>query len=518
MRKRRESLDELKDRFRGKVVNKRYRIDEFIDAGGMSYVFKGTHLALDCDIAIKFLQKEHANNEGVLTRFQRESMALARIRHPNVVTVYDQGVWRMQEKWHFFVMEYLEGKTLVDIIDDPDIEYLELEAACSIVAQVLRALQAIHGCKDEKLGDVVHRDLKPGNIKLIGEGYPFMVKVLDMGIAHFGSGEFSLSSVTYHGRVFGTPHFMAPEQARADHDAVNRTTDIYATGAILFNILTKRQPYEDVAKTMAEVLTAQIKESPPKPSDFRGGLPPEIDAIVQKAMAKEQKDRFQSADEMREALGDLARKYLRPGFNLTGPSLKSKARSSDALTKEFSMEPKVDERGPTLLSNPGLPPAKRPSGKKRFPRWRVGILFLVLGVLTVTFLYMRHIESRLPKPDSRASQSDGSSEAEEAKVDQKVVVSEDAVISVPEEPPVVSDAEKAQVSLVTESDLSPTAKMVWDSIEKGRCSRKNMAAAEKTVANYPGFAQGHKWLGKCYRKRGKSAQAFKHEQLYEQLR
>ncbi|MBU0648573.1 serine/threonine protein kinase [Patescibacteria group bacterium] len=524
-RQRVESLDEIVDRLCDKVIDDRYKVNEFIAAGGMSYVFKGTHLALDCDIAIKFLQKEQAVHEAILTRFERESLALARIRHPNVVTVHDRGVWHNEyalegngsaehEDWHFFVMEYLGGKTLEDLLDDPDMEHFSVEGACSIVSQVLRGVQAIHSCRDEKLGDVVHRDLKPGNIKVVGQGFPLTVKILDMGVAHFGSGELSLSSVTFADRIFGTPHFMAPEQARGDNDAVNRTTDIYAAGGILFNILTKRRPYESAASTMAVVLSAHIKEPPPRPSDFRKGIPGKIDAIVLKAMAKEQKDRFQSADEMREALYEAVYGSSSSALNPTDPSLRSRingrtvsgspVEADTHKTKEFAV-------ADTLLSDPPLPPSK----KKRFPGWRVGILFLVLVGLAGIFVYMRNIESRLPKPDVKVSQSDGFSEAEEAKVDQKVAVSEDAVISAPEEPAAPS---KPKSKRVTEDGLSPTAKMVWDNVKKGSCSKKNMAAVEKTVANYPGFAQGHKWLSKCYRNKGKSAKALEHEQLYEQLR
>jgi serine/threonine-protein kinase len=295
-----------------------YYLHDIVGRGGMGTVYRGEHVYIGRKVAVKVLHRRFARFEEAITRFLREARAASSINHPNIVDVTDFGP--LPDGGVFFVMEYLEGTSLEDLIESSGA--IELHRALNIANQIALALTAAH----EK--GIVHRDLKPENIMLIRRPgrrdviraiadealeetptarfvverepeYDF-VKVLDFGIAKVLEQEDVRPGQTLQGAVFGTPEYMAPEAARGEE--VDHRADIYSLGVILFDMLTGRPPFE--AQAAAEVLAMHI--SLPAPSARVVAPQCEItqaaDRLILRTMAKSPADRPQSMDDFRIAL------------------------------------------------------------------------------------------------------------------------------------------------------------------------------------------------------------------------
>ena len=225
----------------GQTLSDRYRIDAVLGTGGMGAVYQAEHLLMHKRVAIKVLHPEMTRMPEVVARFEREAMAAAHIEHPNVAAATDFG--KLADGSFFLVLEFVEGKSLRDEIEKGP---LSPERAVHITRQVLMALTRAHG-----LG-IVHRDLKPENVMLVErDGDPDFVKVLDFGIAKVNVGDLgkstsgpkkSTAALTQAGLVYGTPEYMAPEQALAQD--IDHRADLYALGVMLFEMLTGRRPFE----------------------------------------------------------------------------------------------------------------------------------------------------------------------------------------------------------------------------------------------------------------------------------
>ena len=272
----------------GTTIDGRYRVDALIGEGGMGRVYSADHTVLKRRLAIKLIQAAQAKDQTAVQRFIQEAQTTTAIGHPNIIDIVDFG--HLEDGAVYFVMEFLEGETLADVMERGP---LGRDVAMDVVDQIASALAASH-----EIG-VVHRDLKPDNVFLIKrDGKNHFVKVLDFGIAKVMD---STQRITRTGMVFGTPHYMAPEQAAGQ--AVDRRSDVYALGVMMYQLFAGRLPFD--APTYMEVMTKQMYESPPRPSDVEGKVDSPLEKIILKALAKKPEDRFQSMHELRDALTRL---------------------------------------------------------------------------------------------------------------------------------------------------------------------------------------------------------------------
>lgn len=261
------------------TIANRYHVTARIASGGMGEVYRARDSVLGRTVALKVLPLDLAMKPGFVKRFRAEAQAAARLNHPNVVQVHD---WGETDTLYYMVMEYVRGRNLREALANHG--RLAPRQACLIIVQVLEALGAAHG------RGLVHRDIKPENLLVTLEG---KVKVADFGLAR------AAEEVQTTGGLVGTVAYVAPEQARGL--PVDGRTDIYATGCVLYELLTGSQPFEgDAASILNQHLTGRV----PAPSADRPEVGAEIDLIVQKATAPDPAERYATALEMRAALED----------------------------------------------------------------------------------------------------------------------------------------------------------------------------------------------------------------------
>ena len=282
-----ESLEQL-DAELGTVIGDRYKLKSVLGKGGMGIVYVAEHIALEREVALKFLRGKLADDPVVLKRFQREARAASAIKHPGIVDVTDFG----EDKEHgvYYVMEYVAGAPLTDRLDKG--LGLPINDILTLGAQMADALQAAHA------QGIVHRDLKPDNILLIKQpDGATQAKILDFGIAGVqgqGAGD---EKLTVAGSIFGTARYMSPEQASgADLD---HRTDIYTLGVILYEMTTGSLPF---GGTMLELLEAHRSRDPDPPSTRRPGLPNSIERPILRCMSKHPDHRYQTMTEVKAAL------------------------------------------------------------------------------------------------------------------------------------------------------------------------------------------------------------------------
>jgi serine/threonine-protein kinase len=283
------------DPYVGREIANQFRILEKIGSGGMGAVYKAEQPDMRRFVAVKILHPRYLSRPDLVSRFRREARAMSHLQHPNTAKVYLYG--QLEDGACYFVMEYLAGKNLAQTVraEGP----MAPERAIAVMSQVCGALAEAHA------QGIVHRDLKPENIFLTNLGgiadYP---KVLDFGLAKVTEREMRPGSLilTQEGMVFGTPEFMSPEQARGEK--LDGRSDIYSLGVILYELLSGKLPF-DAAQPM-EFIQRHIKD-PPIPLSKRApgrSFPPALEAVVEKALAKKPEQRYQSANELGQALRD----------------------------------------------------------------------------------------------------------------------------------------------------------------------------------------------------------------------
>jgi serine/threonine-protein kinase len=264
----------------GKIFNQRYRLKEKIGSGGMADVFLADDLSLGREVAVKVLHHQFASDPAFIQRFRHEAQAAANLNHPNIVNIYD---WGNEGDQYYIVMEYVEGRDLKGILRAEG--RILPERAAEITAEIAAALQFAHR------RNLVHRDIKPHNIFITNLG---QVKVMDFGIAREGNG----GGITQTGVVMGTPQYISPEQAQGL--AVDGRSDIYSLGVVLYEMLTGQVPFDDPSPVA--VTYKQVREDAVPPSVVNPEVPPTLEAVVMKAMAKNPANRYQSAQEMKADL------------------------------------------------------------------------------------------------------------------------------------------------------------------------------------------------------------------------
>lgn len=258
-----------------KILANRYEILEKIGTGGMGNVFKAHDRKLDRIVAIKVLKLEYNEDNNFIRKFKRESLAAASISHPNIVSIYDVGTEKIDDKEvHYIVMEYIDGKTLKDLINDEG--RLSEKRALNYCIQIAEALKVAHS------KHIVHRDIKSQNIMVTRDD---RIKVTDFGIARVADN----TTVTATNAVMGSVHYFSPEQARGAK--VDNRSDIYSLGIVLFEMLTGRLPFD--ADNPVSVALMQVQSQMPKPSDYIKSIDPSVDALVLKMTEKDPNDRYE---------------------------------------------------------------------------------------------------------------------------------------------------------------------------------------------------------------------------------
>lgn len=271
-----------------RTLDKRYTILERIGGGGMADVYRAHDKLLDRSVAVKVLRSQFTSDEEFVTRFRREAQAAARLSHPNIVNIYDVGC---DEDIYYIVMEYISGETLKERIQRAG--QLSIESAVRIALEIAEALENAHQ------NGLVHCDIKPHNILTTKAG---RIKVTDFGIAK----AVTSATMTHTGTIIGSVHYFSPEQAKGA--AVGAKSDIYSLGVVMYEMLTGTVPFN--GETPISIALKHLQEEPRPLRESNPDVPPLVEAIVLKAMAKEPDQRFNDISEMITDLR-LAQNYLR---------------------------------------------------------------------------------------------------------------------------------------------------------------------------------------------------------------
>jgi eukaryotic-like serine/threonine-protein kinase len=334
------------------MLGGRYRVENELGRGGMAKVYRGQDTVLGRTVAIKILAPQYAEDQGFVQRFRREAQAAARISNQTIVSVFDTG---SDDGVHFIVMEYVEGRTLADYLTGGG--RIMPDRAIDIGIDVARALEAAHA------QGVIHRDIKPGNIMLDGQGD---VKVTDFGIARVTA---TAETVAQTAAVLGTASYLSPEQAQGQ--PVDVRSDIYSLGCVLFEMVTGRPPFP--GDSPVTVASKHVLEQPTPPSQINHDVSPDLDAVILRALAKNPANRYQSATEMRE---DLERVKRGQPVEAT-PLLPTGVGTTQVIHRDQPAQTAV------------LPPTGPPEEEER-SRWWIPVLvtLLILGLLGIVLFFL----------------------------------------------------------------------------------------------------------------------------------
>ena len=402
------------DTLSGSLFAGRYRMVRKLGGGGMADVYLAEDQELGRRVAIKILHGRYVNDEQFVERFRREATHAAGLSHPNIVSIFDRGA---TDGSYFIVMEYVEGRTLKELIRSRGL--CPIPVAIAYTRQLLSALRYAHR------NGVIHRDIKPHNVIVDPEG---VVKVTDFGIARAGA-----SQMTEEGAIIGTAQYLSPEQARGA--PVDQTSDLYSAGIVLYELLTGEVPF--TGESPVEIAMKHLTEVPPRPSSLRSEVPDDLDLVVVRALAKEPADRYQSAAAMDADLETVAR-----GGRVA-------TDTAEAATIVLSGEHDLDATAATMAIRRGAavppePPTYEPPSRSRplWP-WLLG-LGAVLALLVGGWFVYSSVQSQLE---------------------------ESATVAVPY---VVGLQEAQAVNLITEKDLVPRIRRVSSSdVEEGFVSAQN---------------------------------------------
>jgi serine/threonine protein kinase len=351
----------------------RYRLDKLLGRGGMGSVYLAHDSQLDRPVALKIPLFDSNDGSHVLERFYREARAAATVHHPNICPIYDVGEW---EGLPYLTMAYIEGKALAEMIQAGK-RWTPRQCA-TWVRKVALALADAH-----KHG-VIHRDLKPANIMIDTRGEPV---VMDFGLARRArAGD---PRLTQKGVAFGTPAYMPPEQVSGDIEIMGPGTDVYSLGVILYELLSGRPPFTG---DLMAVLSKVLLDEPPPLSQLRPDVPPKLEAICQKAMAKKVQDRYSSMTALAAVLADFLRGSnaaveVRAAPTLPPASAKTLPAAPSKPMQEAATLPPAAKAEPQPSTK--LHPKRRKTGKKGplWP-WLVGAGGVALGVLSLAALLL----------------------------------------------------------------------------------------------------------------------------------
>jgi beta-lactam-binding protein with PASTA domain len=362
----------VSDTLIGSVFDGRYRIERKLGAGGMADVYLAEDQELGRRVAIKILNDRHAADDSFIERFRREAKNAAGLSHPNIVSIYDRGE---AEGTYYIAMEYLDGRSLKELIVGRG--PAPIKVAIDYARQILAAVGFAH-----KHG-IVHRDIKPHNVLVGGEG---RLKVTDFGIARSGA-----SQMTEVGSIIGTAQYLSPEQARGA--PVDQTSDLYSVGVVLYEMLTGQVPF--TGDTPLEIAMKHLSEIPRPPSELRPEVPHDLDSVVLRALAKEPAERYQSADEMD---ADLARVAEGLPVDPETETMATAVLSGSGLmaAAPTSVISRAPTSAPTSTGPPGMTPPAGYYGYEGPPRrrrpvwpWVLSVLLLLAAAGAAWFAYTK---------------------------------------------------------------------------------------------------------------------------------
>jgi serine/threonine protein kinase len=355
-----------------RLVGGRYEEGEPLGRGGMADVRRGVDNRLGRAVAIKRLRVDLASDSTFQARFRREAQSAASLNHPTIVSVYDTGEEPDPNgsgiTIPYIVMELVTGKTLRDLIREG--RKIMPERALEITSGVLEALDYSHRA------GIVHRDIKPGNVMLTPQG---QVKVMDFGIARAVAD--TTSDMTQTAAVIGTAQYLSPEQARGE--TVDARSDLYSTGCLLYELLTGRPPF--VGESPVSVAYQHVREQPVPPSSFDPDIPPEVDAVVLKALAKGREERYQSASEMRQ---DIHR--VLAGQQVTAPMAavgETRAMAATAVAPNAATQAYRQTQSDDLLPpDDGMDEAEEARSRRNR-----GLAYFLLGLAIVAVAVLAYV-------------------------------------------------------------------------------------------------------------------------------
>ena len=336
----------LQGKHKGFFLGK-YRLLRLLGKGGMSSVYLAEHVLMRRRCAIKVLPAKRVHDSSYLGRFHREAQAVAALDHPNIVRAYDVDVdteIEQNQEIHFLVMEYVEGRSLHElVVQEGPFDYL---TAADCVRQAAAGLAHAHRA------GMVHRDIKPGNLLVDANG---VVRILDLGLARFfNDGDEESLTVTHDEKVLGTADYLSPEQALDSHQ-VDARADIYSLGCTCYFLLTGRPPFTE--GTLAQRLMSHQTRMPPAIAAKRPDIPADLLAIVEKMMAKSPDDRYQTAADVAEAMSHWLLRNADEEWKLKHPSLLSGSGVSAANVESSRFPRSTDKTKPEVSV---IPPSDAP--------------------------------------------------------------------------------------------------------------------------------------------------------------
>ena len=353
----------------GTTIANRYELGDRLGSGGMSTVYRAVDRVLERTVAVKVLAEHLSDDEKFVARFRREALAVAKLVHPNIVQVYDTGV---DAGRHFIVMEYVEGRSGAQLLQRDGA--LEPATAVEIAAQACAGLEYAH-----RMG-IIHRDVKPGNLMVIGGpagGPPEMtVKLADFGIARAAE----QTRLTQVGSVVGTAAYLSPEQSRGEE--ATPISDVYSLGVVTYQLLTARLPYE--GNSLAELAIRRENERPLPPTSYDKDIPESLSAAVLRALENEPEERYVDA----LAYGAA----LRAGLAGIAPASEATTRIVDQRSTAATRVAPRAPRTPTSPARPARPrrtsppPRRAPIAAAQQPRKRSRFGSFVRGLLAVLMI------------------------------------------------------------------------------------------------------------------------------------
>lgn len=364
----------------GDLLEWRYRIGAQIARGGMSTVYAAVDTRLDREVAVKVMDPALAREPAFRTRFEREARAVAKLNHPTLVNVFDQGV---DEDYVFLVMELVEGGSLRELLKERG--PMPPHAAIAVMQPMLNALAIAHA------KGMIHRDIKPDNV-LISDQH--QVKLADFGLVRAidnAMGDATNATTSVNGQVIGTVGYLSPEQVRGEN--LTQASDVYSAGILLFELLTGRTPFKGASPL--ETAMARINRPVPAPSTLMPDIPPEIDELVLRACHRDPAQRFQDGSEFLQAVEDTAEQLDIPDFEVPAP-IESAVRTALAGTDFGERTPWNDEsmatRAVTLPQEDRARPETHHTAVTQYhPANRPG--------------YAQHPDSLAPSPDTNVGPS-----------------------------------------------------------------------------------------------------------------
>jgi len=336
------------------TIGERYALEDRLGSGGMSTVYRATDRVLERTVAVKVLAEHLSDDEKFVARFRREALAVAKLVHPNIVQVYDTGV---DAGRHFIVMEYVEGKSGAQLLQRDGAQ--RPGTAVEIAAQSCAGLDYAH-----RQG-IIHRDVKPGNLMVIGGpagGPPDMtVKLADFGIARAAE----QTRLTQVGSVVGTAAYLSPEQSRGEEATPG--SDVYSLGVVVYQLLTARLPYE--GNSLAELAIRRENERPLPPTSYEPDIPEALSAAVLKALENEPEARYEDATALASALRSGLSGIAPPDSEATtrmvgGTTAATRVAAADPRTPTSPQRPVRPRRSPPARAAAPLPRSRAAEPKK----------------------------------------------------------------------------------------------------------------------------------------------------------